>query len=159
MTETPTKAPVTQAELRKAQADTWVYFDGGLRRYGDAHLGLLTHALHYGTGCFEGIRAYWSERQRRINVFRMADHFARMTGNARMLHMELPHTVDELCDITVELMRRNDFRTDALESDRHLHQHRARQDRGIPQRLRRGDPDDPGRARVRGQRGESLHRP
>jgi branched-chain amino acid aminotransferase len=112
MTETPTKAPVTQAELRKAQADTWVYFDGELRRYGDAHLGLLTHALHYGTGCFEGIRAYWSERQHRINVFRMADHFARMTGNARMLHMQLPHSVEELCEITVELMRRNDFRTD-----------------------------------------------
>ncbi len=92
MTETPTKAPVTQAELRKAQADTWVYFDGELCRYGDAHLGLLTHALHYGTGCFEGIRAYWSERQHRINVFRMADHFARMTGNARMLHMQLPHS-------------------------------------------------------------------
>jgi branched-chain amino acid aminotransferase len=112
MTETPTKAPVTQAELRRAQADTWVYFDGELRRYGDAHLGLLTHALHYGTGCFEGIRAYWSDRQHRINVFRMSDHFARMTGNARMLHMQLPHSVDELCDITVELMRRNDFRTD-----------------------------------------------
>ena len=112
MTETPTKAPVTQAELRRAQADTWVYFDGELRRYGDAHLGLLTHALHYGTGCFEGIRAYWSERQHRINVFRMSDHFARMTGNARMLHMQLPHSVEELCDITVELMRRNDFRTD-----------------------------------------------
>jgi branched-chain amino acid aminotransferase len=112
MTETPTKASVTPGELRRAQADTWVYFDGELRRYGDAHLGLLTHALHYGTGCFEGIRAYWSERQHRINVFRMADHFTRMTGNARMLHMQLPHGVDELCDITVELMRRNDFRTD-----------------------------------------------
>ena len=100
---------MAKSELRRAQADTWVYFDGELCRYGDAHLGLLTHALHYGTGCFEGIRAYWSERQQRINVFRMADHFARMTGNARMLHMELPHTVDELCDITVELMRRNAF--------------------------------------------------
>ena len=112
MTETPTKAPAAAAELRRAQSNTWVYFDGELCRYGEAHLGLLTHALHYGTGCFEGIRAYWSERQQRINVFRMADHFARMTGNARMLHMELPHSVDELCDITVELLRRNAFTTD-----------------------------------------------
>ena len=106
------ESPAPKAELRRAQADTWVYFDGALCRYGDAHLGLLTHALHYGTGCFEGIRAYWSERQQRINVFRLADHFARMTGNARMLHMELPHSVDELCDITVELLRRNAFTTD-----------------------------------------------
>ncbi|HYL72209.1 MAG TPA: branched-chain amino acid transaminase [Candidatus Dormibacteraeota bacterium] len=99
-------------ELRRAQADYWVYFDGEMRRYGDSHLGLLTHALHYGTGCFEGIRAYWSERQRRLNVFRMADHFERMRGNARMLHMEVPLPVEELCAITVELLRRNGFTSD-----------------------------------------------
>ena len=97
---------------RRAQADYWVYFDGEMRRYGDSHLGLLTHALHYGTGCFEGIRAYWSERQRRLNVFRMPEHFERMRGNARMLHMEVPLPVDELCAITVELLRRNAFTTD-----------------------------------------------
>jgi branched-chain amino acid aminotransferase len=89
-----------------------VYFDGRLCQYGDAHVGLLTHALHYGTGCFEGIRAYWSESQRRMNVFKMPEHFQRMTGNAQMLHMKLPHSVEELCDITVELMRRNAFTTD-----------------------------------------------
>lgn len=106
------ESPAPAAELRRAQADTWVYFEGKLCRYGDAHLGLLTHALHYGTGCFEGIRAYWSEEQQRINVFRLADHFARMAGNAAMLHMQLPHSVEELCDLTVELLRRNAFRTD-----------------------------------------------
>jgi branched-chain amino acid aminotransferase len=112
VTETPTKATIAKSELRRAQADTWVYFEGELCRYGDAHLGLLTHALHYGTGCFEGIRAYWSERQQRMNVFKMPEHFRRMTGNALMLHMKLPHSVEELCALTVELMRRNDFRTD-----------------------------------------------
>jgi branched-chain amino acid aminotransferase len=112
MAESPTKAPIDKSQLRRAQADTWVYFDGELCRYGDAHLGLLTHALHYGTGCFEGIRAYWSERQQRMNVFKMPEHFRRMTGNAQMLHMRLPHGVDELCAITVEVMRRNGFTTD-----------------------------------------------
>jgi branched-chain amino acid aminotransferase len=112
MTETPTRTTVAKSELRRAQADTWVYFEGELCRYGDAHLGLLTHALHYGTGCFEGIRAYWSEREGRMNVFKMPEHFERMTGNALMLHMRLPHPVHELCAITVELMRRNAFRTD-----------------------------------------------
>jgi len=106
------ESPAPKTELRRAQADTWVYFDSAIRRYGDAHVGLLTHALHYGTGCFEGIRAYWSERQQRLNVFRMADHFQRMTANARMLHMQLPHSVEALCDITVELLRRNAFTTD-----------------------------------------------
>jgi branched-chain amino acid aminotransferase len=97
---------------RRAQADTFVYYEGEVRRYGDCHLGLLTHALHYGTGCFEGIRAYWSERQRRLNVFRMRDHFERMQRNARMLHMALPHDTDELCRITVDLLCRNAFRVD-----------------------------------------------
>jgi branched-chain amino acid aminotransferase len=112
VTETPTRAAVAKSKLRRAQADTWVYFEGELCRYGDAHLGLLTHALHYGTGCFEGIRAYWSERQHRMNVFKMPEHFERMTGNARMLHMQLPHGIEELCAITIEMMRRNAFRTD-----------------------------------------------
>jgi branched-chain amino acid aminotransferase len=112
MTETPTRAAVATSDLRRAQADTWVYFEGELCRYGDAHLGLLTHALHYGTGCFEGIRAYWSERQGRMNVFKMSEHFERMTGNAQMLHMQLPHGIEDLCAITVEMMRRNAFRTD-----------------------------------------------
>ena len=106
------ESPAPKTELRRAQDDTWVFHEGRLCRYGEAHLGLLTHALHYGTGCFEGIRAYWSERQHRLNVFRMADHFVRMTGNARMLHMRLPLSVDELCDVTVELLRRNAFTTD-----------------------------------------------
>jgi branched-chain amino acid aminotransferase len=97
---------------RRAQADTWVYFQGQFCRYGEAHLGLLTHALHYGTGCFEGIRAYWSSRQGRLNVFRMPEHFGRMHDNARMLHLRIPHNIDELCQITIELLRRNAFTTD-----------------------------------------------
>src|SRR5438132_5666096 len=104
--------PLVDPLERRAQADYWVYFDGELRRYGDAHLGLLTHALHYGTGCFEGIRAYWSAQQAQLNVFRLQEHFERMRGNARMLHMALPHPVDELCAITVEILRRNGFTSD-----------------------------------------------
>jgi len=104
--------PLVASLERRAQSDHWVYHDGELRRYGDTHVGLLTHALHYGTGCFEGIRAYWSAQQGRLNVFRMPDHFERMRGNARMLHMELPHPVDELCALTVEILRRNAFTSD-----------------------------------------------
>jgi branched-chain amino acid aminotransferase len=107
MTE-PLVAPVE----RQSRSDDWVYFEGELRHYGDAHLGLLTHALHYGTGCFEGIRAYWSERQHRLNVFRMQEHFERMRRNARTLHMALPHPTEELCDLTVEILRRNAFTRD-----------------------------------------------
>ncbi len=104
--------PLVAPQDRRAQADYWVYYEGELCRYGDAHLGLLTHALHYGTGCFEGIRAYWSAKQGRLNVFRLQDHFERMRGNARMLHMALPLPTQELCALTVEILRRNAFTTD-----------------------------------------------
>jgi branched-chain amino acid aminotransferase len=97
---------------RRAQTDTWVYHEGAVCRYGDAHVGLLTHALHYGTGCFEGIRAYWSVRQQRLNVFRLRDHFERMRRNAKILHMQLPVPVDELCAISVDLLHRNGYTTD-----------------------------------------------
>jgi len=94
------------------QAEYWVYYQGEFCKYGDAHVGLLTHALHYGTACFEGIRGYWSERQQRLNVFRLPEHFERMRLNTRMLHLKLPHSIDELCAVTVEMLRRNAFTTD-----------------------------------------------
>ena len=113
MTEHQTVAAPARPHVEsKEQADYWVCHNGELCRYGDVHIGMLTHALHYGTGCFEGIRAYWSTRQQRLNVFRMPEHFARWTGNARMLHMQVPKTVDELCAIAVELLRRNAFTKD-----------------------------------------------
>src|SRR6266540_1166462 len=53
-------APSAQRRSRSRHVDSWVYFDGEIVRYHDVHLGPMTHALHYGTGCFEGIRAYWN---------------------------------------------------------------------------------------------------
>ena len=95
-----------------ARDDVWTFHDGEFTRYGDARLGLLTHALHYGTGCFEGIRAYWNADDERLLGFRFEDHFRRLKSNSRLLHMEIPHSIEELTAITVELLRRNRFRTD-----------------------------------------------
>jgi branched-chain amino acid aminotransferase len=110
VTTQPVPAPTPTAA--QAQDDYWTFFNGDFARYGDAKLGLLTHALHYGTGCFEGLRAYWNAEQHQLNVFRTADHYARLRGNARILHMTVPHTVDELTALTVELLQRNGFETD-----------------------------------------------
>src|ERR1700738_3511375 len=73
-----------------SQAESWVFFDGEYRRYQDVHLGLMTHALHYGTGCFEGIRAYWSETQEQLFCLLLEPHFARLVDSARILRIELP---------------------------------------------------------------------
>lgn len=97
---------------RKEQAELWVYFDGDFRRYGDVRLGLMTHALHYGTGCFEGIRAYWSSEEEQLLIFRQPEHYQRLLQSARILRIHIPHTVEELCAVSTEVVRRNAFRQD-----------------------------------------------
>ncbi|MBV9100741.1 MAG: branched-chain amino acid transaminase [Candidatus Dormibacteraeota bacterium] len=92
---------------------SWVFFNGEVVLYADAKVGLLTHGLNYGTGIFEGIRAYWNETRKQLYVLRMPEHYERMHNNARALQMAIPHGIDELCAITKDLLRRNGFREDA----------------------------------------------
>jgi len=89
-----------------------VYADGRFARYDDAKVGLLTHGLQYGTGCFEGIRGFWSERDEELYLLHVRDHYERLEQSAKILMIELPHSVDELTELTVDLITRNDFRTD-----------------------------------------------
>jgi branched-chain amino acid aminotransferase len=101
---------MTTAALPRDQR--WVYAHGGFHRYADVRIGLATHALHYGTGCFEGIRAYWSEEAGQLLGFRIADHYDRLRQSARILHMDLPMSTPELCELTRELLRRTGDRQD-----------------------------------------------
>jgi branched-chain amino acid aminotransferase len=89
-----------------------VYFRGQFVRLGEAKIGLLTHALHYGTGVFEGIRGYWSEEEGELYVFRPREHYERWKQNGRLLKMDVPQTATELCELTRELILRNRFRSD-----------------------------------------------
>ncbi len=88
-----------------------VYFGGQYVPMREARVGILTHALHYGTGVFEGIRAYWSEDEQELFLLRAMEHYERWKKNSAILHMELP-PAEELCAITTELARRNNLRTD-----------------------------------------------
>ena len=90
----------------------WAYQDGVFKKLADAHVSLATHALNYGTGVFEGIRAYWNAGQEQLYVFRLQEHFDRMRGNCRLLRIELPGDSAMLAEVTLELLRRNEFRTD-----------------------------------------------
>jgi branched-chain amino acid aminotransferase len=74
---------------------------------------IATHALNYGTGIFEGIRAYWNPEQEQLYVFRLRDHFERMAASCRVLRIELPGDADALSELVVELLRRNEVRSDA----------------------------------------------
>jgi len=89
-----------------------VYAGGKFCRYDEAKVGLLTHGLQYGTGCFEGIRGYWSPLDRELYLVLLREHFERLATSAKILMMKLPHGVDELIEIVVELCVRNRFETD-----------------------------------------------
>lgn len=89
-----------------------VYAGGSFRAYDDAKVGLLTHGLQYGTGCFEGIRGYWVPEDRELYLVQLREHYERLATSAKILMMSLPHSVDELAEITVELAARNRFETD-----------------------------------------------
>lgn len=97
----------------KADADPnlIVYFNGQYVPLREARVGILTHALHYGTGVFEGIRAYWDDPQQELFVMRPVEHFERWKQNCGILRIDVPLSPAELCDITLELMRRNKFKT------------------------------------------------
>lgn len=93
-------------------SSTIVYAGGSYRRYDEAKVGLLTHGLQYGTGCFEGIRGYWSAGEKELHLVLLREHYDRLRISAKILMMQLPHTTDELIEITAELCARNRFETD-----------------------------------------------
>src|SRR6202163_849328 len=92
--------------------NTWVFHEGEFARYHDVKLGLMTHALHYGTGVFEGIRAYWSAKQEQLHLLQAPAHYDRLRRSANVMRFNLPHSTEELVNITVELLRRNQFKSD-----------------------------------------------
>lgn len=89
-----------------------MYAGGSFRPYEDAKVGLLTHGLQYGTGCFEGIRGYWVPDDRELYLVQLREHYERLAISAKILLMVLPHSVDELIELTSELCARNRFETD-----------------------------------------------
>jgi branched-chain amino acid aminotransferase len=89
--------------------DLTVYAQGRFMRYADAKIGLLTHALHYGTGCFEGIRGFWDDGERELYIMKAADHYRRLHDSAKILMMSVSQRPEELVQITTELCARNSF--------------------------------------------------
>lgn len=90
----------------------FTFFKGGFVPIEQAKVSVMTHALNYGTGCFEGIRAYWNSDDRELYVFRMAKHYERLHRSCLVIRTDLPYSVQELGEITLELLRREGYRQD-----------------------------------------------
>ena len=95
----------------EADPNLTVYFGGACVPLREAHVGILTHALHYGTGVFEGIRGYWNDADQQMYLMRPLDHYRRWKQNCGILRIEVPISPEEATAITMELVRRNGFRT------------------------------------------------
>lgn len=78
----------------------------------EAKIGIMTHALHYGTAAFEGIRGNWNAEHGELYLFRMKEHYDRLLDGCRVLKIDLGLSVSELCEITVETVRRCGFKED-----------------------------------------------
>ena len=104
--------PKIAAKKPAVHPNTWVFYEGEFARYHDARLGLMTHALHYGTGVFEGIRAYWNPKQEQLFLLEPVAHYERMRRSASVMRMKLPYSTEELVNFTIELLRRNQFKSD-----------------------------------------------
>ena len=88
------------------------FFKGKITPLEDAKVGIMTHALHYGTGVFEGIRGNWNEDKGAIVVFRLREHYDRMIRGCKILNIELPYSVDDLIGITTELIKKCGYKED-----------------------------------------------
>jgi branched-chain amino acid aminotransferase len=77
-----------------------------------AKISVLTHAMHYGTAVFEGIRGNWDEEKKQFVMFRLKEHYQRLLNGCRMLKMELPYSVKQLTDITLKLVEESGFTED-----------------------------------------------
>jgi branched-chain amino acid aminotransferase len=107
--ETDTSPKVTGGPVHP---NSWVFLNGEFRRYNDAKIGLMTHALHYGTGVFEGIRAYWNAPKNQLFLLHAPEHFNRLRRSGNIMKMTLPHSTQDLVNLTVELLRRNEYKAD-----------------------------------------------
>ncbi|MCB0091583.1 MAG: hypothetical protein KDE54_27015, partial [Caldilineaceae bacterium] len=84
----------------------FAYFEGEIVPIEQAHVSITCNTLHYGTGCFGGLRGYWNEEQEQLYAFRLIDHYKRFLNSAKLLHCRFDYTPQQLVDITLELLAR-----------------------------------------------------
>lgn len=121
MTQTETTASEQNSQPVKAEApkipvlspdEGYAYFEGRIVPMSEAKVSIATHALHYGTACFEGVRGYWNDTQQQLYLLKLREHYQRMADSWNVLRMKPKESIDDLCRITVELVRQHGYRQD-----------------------------------------------
>ena len=88
------------------------FFRGEYIDLADANVNITTHALHYGTSVFEGIRCNWNKKMDKMFIFRAREHYERLLQGCKIMLMDVPYSVDDFMQITVELIERCGYKED-----------------------------------------------
>lgn len=92
-------------------SQSYVIYNGEIRKEEEISISIRSKAFNYGLGCFEGIRAYWDDDSVQLYCFRLKEHYDRLLQSCKSLYINIPYTSDELCDMTIELLKKNEFKT------------------------------------------------
>src|SRR5215210_5157076 len=100
------------AKLARGAApdSAWAFLEGKLVPIREAKISVMTHAFNYGTGVFEGIRAYWNAEEEQLYGLHLHEHYSRLLRSAKIMRIGVPYSADELVATTVELLRKCGYR-------------------------------------------------
>ncbi len=93
--------------MSMADRDGFIWFDGKMVPWREAQIHVLTHTLHYGTGVFEGVRAYHADQG--TAIFRLEKHTERLINSAKIMSMDIPHTKEELIAAQIAAVKDNNL--------------------------------------------------
>ena len=91
---------------------TYAFFKNEFIPLSEAKLGVMTNFIHYGTGVFEGIRGNWNAEKKKLYLFCLKEHYERLQRGCQILKIDLPYSVEKMCQITTELVKKGAFKED-----------------------------------------------
>lgn len=92
----------------KSFTPRFVWFDGKIVREEDAKVPVMTHAIHYGTSVFEGLRGYWNSKN--LNIFRLQDHIKRFRNSGKVYSISLRFTDKEIANAIIQICKKNNVK-------------------------------------------------
>ncbi len=90
----------------------YAFFKNKYLPIAEAKMSILTHAFHYGTACFEGVRGNWNEDEGQVYIFRAQDHMERLINSAKVLRIKIRFTAEEMVNIAAEVVRKGNHKED-----------------------------------------------
>ncbi len=109
--QAPTAAPAGPPPTTSIESG-YAYFEGAIVPMAEAKVSVATHGLNYGTGCFEGIRGYWNEKEEQLYLLKLQEHYSRFLKSCHVLKIAHGLSVDDLCRITRDVVQQCGYRQD-----------------------------------------------